>query len=275
MNIAIIGFGLIGGSLGKALKVKPQKYHITAIVRKKSAALLALKTKSADTASLNLQDVSKADIVVIATPVDLIIPIYKELIPIVKKGAVITDAGSVKYPIEQEIRKLSRRKGFISFVGSHPMSGKETNGLLNAQADLFKNANVVITDSIQKSKKNENAIANMWRDSGANIIRMSAQKHDELVALTSHLPHLMAFALNKIYKDKRSKDKKIEKIVAGSFYSAIRVASSSADMWAPIFKKNIKYIKSNLNAFIKELKKFEKNLNNQAKVKERILETQK
>jgi len=275
LNIAIIGFGLIGGSLGKALKVKPQKYHITAIVRKKSAAVLALKTKAADAVSLNLQDASKADIVVIATPVDLIIPIYKKLIPIVKKDAVITDAGSIKYPIEQEIKKLSRRKGFISFVGSHPMSGKETNGLLNAQADLFKNANVVITDSVKKSKQNENAIANMWRDSGANIIRMSAQKHDELVALTSHLPHLMAFALNKIYKDKRSKDKKIKKIVAGSFYSAIRVASSSADMWAPIFKKNIKYIKSNLTAFIKELKKFEKNLNNQAKVRERILETQK
>ncbi|MDR3049707.1 MAG: prephenate dehydrogenase [Elusimicrobiota bacterium] len=279
MKIAVIGLGLIGGSLCKALKSASKNERIIAIGRKKDALSAAIKMKAADEASLNLEAVSDADIIVIATPADNIVPIYKKLIPIVKKGAIITDAGGIKEPIERQIKSLYRfyRKSghAAAYVGAHPMSGKESNGFANSESGLFKNANVVITGSIPKSLKNENAIEKMWRQTGAKIVKMPSKKHDELVALTSHLPHLMAFALNKIYKDKRNKDKQIEKIVAGSFYSAIRVASSSADMWAPIFSANDKQIKKNLSAFIKELKNFETNLSSQTKTKKRILNAQK
>ncbi|MDR2860468.1 MAG: prephenate dehydrogenase/arogenate dehydrogenase family protein [Elusimicrobiota bacterium] len=279
MKIAILGLGLIGGSLGKSLKVfnnkvHNNKYRILGIGRKKDALNTAIKTGAVDEASLFLTDCFDADIIVIAMPVDLTVETYKKLISIVKKGAIITDVGSVKYSIEKEIEDINKKGNFASFVGAHPMSGKETNGLANSTADLFNKANVVITGSVKKSLKNENIVAQMWQDAGANIIKMSAKKHDELVALTSHLPHLMAFALHKIYKDKKSKDKDIEKILAGSFYSAIRVASSSADMWAPIFANNSANIKNNLNNFIKELNSLGKTLNNKIKVKKQILKTQ-
>jgi prephenate dehydrogenase len=115
----------------------------------------------------------------------------------------------------------------------------------------------------------------MWNDTGAKIIKMAAAQHDDFVALTSHLPHLMAFALNKTYKDKKAKNPQIEKILAGSFYSAIRVASSSADMWAPIFEDNEINIKKNLHGFIRELKKLEGTLGDKNKTKRQILNTQK
>jgi prephenate dehydrogenase len=278
LKVCIIGLGLIGASLGKALKYYSNDYHIIGIVRKRSSISAALKMKAADEVYTNLQRSSEANIVVIASPVDFTAAIYKELSSIVGKDTIITDTGSVKYSIEKQIRhyvEFNKNKSLPVFVGAHPMSGKETNGLINSDKDLFKNANVVITGSIKKSLKSENVIANMWKTAGSKIIKMPSKKHDELVSLTSHLPHLIAFALNKTYKDKKKKNPAIENIVAGSFYSAIRVASSSADMWAPIFEANREHTIKNLNSFVRELCVFQKNLSNKNKVRQLILKTQK
>ena len=280
MKVSIVGLGLIGGSLGRALKAynlksKTKKYEVLGIAKTKDVLKTALKMQAADKTSLSFMDLSDSDIVVIAVPVDKTVELYKQISGIVKEGAIISDVGSIKFSIEKEISRLNKNKKYAAFVGAHPMSGKETNGLINSEADLFKGANVVITGSVAKSIGNENIIAQMWRDAGARIIKIPSKKHDELVALTSHLPHLSAFALNKIYKQKRSKDKQIDAILAGSFYSAIRVASSSADMWAPIFEDNKANVLKNLRAFIAALKEFEKNLGSKEKMKELILKTQR
>jgi prephenate dehydrogenase len=280
-KVAIVGLGLIGGSLGKALRAfnhssKQKKYHVLGIARRKDILKAAVKKGAADKMSLFLSDASEADIVVIATPVDITVPIYEQLKTIVKKGAVITDVGGVKYHIQKSVSRIYKKGNAPAFVLAHPMSGKESNGIDNSEAGLFKNANVVITASIgAHPSKNEKLIAQMWIDSGAKIIKMTSKQHDNLVALTSHLPHLSAFALNKIYKDKKNKSPLIEKIVAGSFYSAIRVASSSADMWSPIFEYNKENIKENLNAYIKALHELEKTLDNKEKCRTKILETQR
>jgi prephenate dehydrogenase len=279
LKIAIVGLGLIGGSLGKTLKVynlktKENKYSVLGIARRKETLSQAIKIGAADETSLSLSSASGADIVVISTPVDFTASIYEKLSAIVKKETIITDVGSVKYSIEKAISKIYKKGKNPPFVFAHPMTGKEKNGLVNSEADLFENTNVVITASIEKSIKNENIIAQMWRDTGANIIKMSSKQHDNLVALTSHIPHLSAFALNKIYKDKKRKVPQIEKIVAGSFYSAIRVASSSADMWAPIFEYNKINIKENLRNYIEELKRLEKTLGDKEKSRKEILKTQ-
>ncbi|MDR2709275.1 MAG: prephenate dehydrogenase/arogenate dehydrogenase family protein [Elusimicrobiota bacterium] len=282
MKVAIIGLGLIGGSLAKALKnyndnTRQKKYEVLGIVRRRQTLKLALQTKSVDYAYLNLEDCRDADIVVIALPVDLIAPTYKELCAYLKSGAVVTDVGSVKNRICEEILKIQSSKDIKNppvFVGAHPMSGKETNGLKYAESDLFLNANVVITGSIKKSAKAEKIVEQMWKDAKAKIIKMAPKEHDNLVALTSHLPHLMAFALHKIYNDKKARDRQIEKILAGSFYSAIRVASSSADMWAPIFSYNTQNIIKNLNAFIKELNVLKASLKDKEQIKKQIKKTQ-
>ncbi|MCL2390885.1 MAG: prephenate dehydrogenase/arogenate dehydrogenase family protein [Endomicrobia bacterium] len=278
INVAIIGLGQMGGSLGLALKSKSagNKYYIIGIARKQETLKTALKIGAVDKVSLSLQDAKDCDIVVICTPVDTIVPIYKQLSKIVEKDTIITDTGSVKEEIEKQIKySLLTTHCSLPFVAVHPMAGKEKSGILSADAEMFKNANVIITGSFKKSEKNEKLVAKMWKDAGANIINMPAKKHDELVALTSHLTHCVAFSFNKIYKDVKKKNPEVDKITAGSFKSMVRVAASSADMWAPIFAANNKNIIKHLDAFIKELNVFKKILKSKGKVKREILNTQK
>ncbi|MDR3257117.1 MAG: prephenate dehydrogenase/arogenate dehydrogenase family protein [Endomicrobium sp.] len=276
LNICVIGLGQIGGSLGLALKDKSLKncYYIIGIDRKQATLNTALKLKAADEVSLSLHSAKNADIVVICTPVDTIVPLYKQLSNIVNKNTIVTDAGSVKYFIEKGIKDFLKKSNGISFVGSHPMAGREKNGIFSADANIFKNANVIITCSIKQSLKSETLVAQMWKDAGANIVKMPAKKHDELVAFTSHLPHVIAFLLNKIYKKTKKRNPQIDMLTAGSFKSMTRVAASSADMWAPIFTANSQNIEKYLDKFIKELSAFKQNLKNKQKVKKKILKMQ-
>jgi prephenate dehydrogenase len=278
LKVCIVGLGQMGGSLALALKKNSRSsknyYHITGIGRRKETLDAVLKLKAADEASLSLQSATDADIVVICTPVDTIVSLYGQLSKIVGKDTIITDAGSVKYSVEKGIRDAFKKNGGVSFIGSHPMAGKEKNGIFSADADMFKNANVVITSALKKSAENV-LVSQMWKDAGANIIKMSAKKHDELVAFTSHLPHIVAFLLNKIYKKTRKKIPQIDMLTSGSFKSITRVAVSSADMWAPIIAANSRNIEKYLNEFIEELDAFKQNLKDKQKVRKEILKTQK
>jgi prephenate dehydrogenase len=277
LNVSIVGLGQMGGSLGLALKNKAlrNRYHVTGISRKQDTLDIALKLKAADEVSLSLDAAKDADIVVICAPVDTIASIYKELINIVGTSTSITDTGSVKYSIEKDIKAYCKKNGLASFIGSHPMAGREKNGILSASADMFRNARVVITSGLKQSTKKENLIVKMWEDVGASVTKISAKKHDQLVAFTSHLPHVIAFLLNKSYKKIKQKNPQIEALMARSFESITRVAVSSADMWAPIFAANSKNIEKYLDEFIKELTFFKKNLKNKQKIKQEILKTQK
>jgi prephenate dehydrogenase len=265
LKVSIVGLGQIGGSLGLALK---GRYYVTGIAKKETLED-ALNIGAVDQGSLYLDGAKNSDIVVICTPVDTIVPIYRKLIKIVKRTAVVTDVGSVKYPIECEIKNINSR---ISFVGCHPMVGKEKNGLISASADMFTNAKVVITSQNSKSKK---IVAKMWKDAGAVTVKMSAKKHDDLVAFTSHIPHVIAFVLNKAYKNIKKKNPQIDDLAAGSFKSMTRVAISSAQMWAPIFASNSENVNKYLDKFIEELNIFKRTLNDEKKIKKEILKTQK
>lgn len=281
-KVAIIGLGQVGGSLGKALKLKPDKYFVIGIDKDASVLKTALKIAAADKTSLSPEAAKDADIVVICTPADTIARIYKSLSNIAKAGAVITDAGSVKESVERQItgggRSTKRRNAFslrLPFIGSHPMAGKEKNGIMSADAYMYKDAKVVIINSDKRLLKYERQVANLWKDAGSKIVKMRAKEHDGLVALTSHLPHIIAFALNKIYKRTQNKNPNAGALAAGSFKSMTRVAVSSADMWAPIFQMNSKNVGKYLKAFIKEMRIFEKSLSDKKKLKQKILETQR
>jgi prephenate dehydrogenase len=275
LKVCIIGLGQIGGSLGLALKKRHASYYIIGIARKKCSLNAALELKAVDETSLNLNAARNADIVVICTPVNTIAPLYRRLSGIVGSRTVITDAGSVKYSIEKEIRDSFIKNSAVSFVGSHPMAGREKNGILSADADIFEDANIVITGALGHLQKSKALVEQMWKCAGANIIKMPAKKHDELVAFTSHLPHAIAFLLRKIYKKVRKKNPQIDMLTAGSFESVTRVSVSSADMWAPIFEANDKNIEKYLDEFIKELNVFKLALKDRRKIKKEILNIQK
>jgi prephenate dehydrogenase len=272
-----VGLGQMGGSLSLALKKNDAPYYIIGIVRKKDSLKTAIKHKMVDEISLTLESAKNADIVVICTPVDAILPLYRKLCDIVvNENAIITDVGSVKHSIAREIKySFIEKKNVLPFVGVHPMAGKEKNGIFSADADMFKNANVIVTGLSKKLTKKEALIARMWEYAGANVFKMSAQKHDELVAFTSHLPHIVAFLLKKIYKKTKKKNSQIDILVANSFKSMTRVAVSSSDMWAPIFELNSKNIEKYLVEFVEELDSFKQILKNKQEIKKEILYIQK
>ena len=275
-KVCIIGLGQVGGSLGRALKLKSEKYFVIGIDKNPAVLKTAKKMKAADIVSSSLLAAKDSDIAVICAPVDSIFAIYNALSKIIKPEAIITDAGSVKLRItDNRVQTTNKIKTpYISFIGAHPMAGTEKNGIGASRADMYKDAKVVITNTDKRLLKQQKQVEDLWKDAGSVIVKMPPKKHDELVALTSHLPHIIAFALNKIYKQTQAKNKNIKFLTAGSFKSMTRVAVSSADMWAPIFQMNSKNIEKYLKVFIEELKIFKKNLNKKNKLKQKILACQ-
>jgi len=266
-TVAIIGVGLMGGSLGMALR--QHKYKVIGIGRNLKKLQIAKKTGAVDCFYNDIKYVSTADIIVICLPVDKIVETYKNLAKIVSDTAVICDIGSVKYNITKEINKIIKaHKKYPHFVGCHPMTGTEKSGIKNAYPDLYFNKSVVITD--KKENKKNLLIVKMWKDIGCNIVYIQPKKHDELVAFTSHLPHIIAFSFYKAFKEKLKKYPEIKSVTAGSFESLTRVAKSSSGIWLPIIKENKQNLKKLISEYSKQINLFSETFGNEKKLKNLI-----
>jgi prephenate dehydrogenase len=240
-TVAIIGVGLIGGSLGMALR-RSKRYRVLGIARRPSTLHEAKRLGAIDAGSTNLTDVYQADIVVLATPVDSIVPILQQIKPFLKSQAIVTDAGSVKGMLDQEIHG-------VRFVGAHPIAGSHKTGVKAARADLFRGATCVL---VPQDPSALGPVRRMWATTGARLVEMSARAHDGAVALTSHLPHLLAHALVQAVM-KRPNQKIMKALMAGSFRDATRVASSDPEQWAQIFQANLKNLRQAVRLFDREL----------------------
>ncbi|MBU0533544.1 MAG: prephenate dehydrogenase/arogenate dehydrogenase family protein, partial [Candidatus Omnitrophica bacterium] len=193
-KIAIIGVGLIGGSIGLAAKKKKLTSKVIGIGRSELSLKKALKKKAVDEISLDKSKVKDADLVIIATPVGKIVSLVKELIPYLKKGTIITDVGSTKREIMDDIHKFLPQG--ISFMGGHPLAGSEKNGVEFADSNLFeKSICFLIPYNNQNATKSFKKLKSFWKKLGANTIIISAEEHDFLMAGISHLPHIIAVAL--------------------------------------------------------------------------------
>lgn len=269
-KIAIIGVGLMGGSLGLALKryngKNKKQYEILGIGRNKKKLQKAKKLGAIDGFSVDTASVCDADIIFICSPVDTVVDIYKTVSKFVKKGAVVADIGSIKGSIENDIESLRKKnKNLPEFVGCHPMAGTEHSGVDFAEAHLYEDAVTIITSN--KNAKGTKAVAKIWKDTGCKVIYMSATDHDKYAAFTSHLPHIIAFVYYKIFKEKCNKDKNIKNLVAGSFNSITRVAKSSSEMWIPIFLNNKKVLKVLSQQLCNEIKNFVTDFDNEKRLK--------
>lgn len=239
-NVCILGVGLIGGSLGQALRRRG--YHITGVGRSLSSLRQAKRLRAVDDFSTDLRSVRTADVVVLCVPVDKIVAFGKKVRPLMKKGAILTDAGSVKKEVVAKLR------GPL-FVGGHPIAGSEKSGVQNAQPTLFKGAVCVLTrDSAKKAALNR--VAGLWRAAGAKVIVTSAAEHDRVLALTSHLPHLMAFALISLAQ----KDKAARAFLGPSFNEVTRIAASDPHIWTGILTMNRPELARRTNQFISTLR---------------------
>ena len=195
MHILIIGLGLIGGSLGLALKKASwRKAEITGYVRRPEIGNFALNIGAVDRISSNLEDeVGKSDLIIISTPVLTVKDIFIRIAPLLPDTCIVTDTASTKQQIMKWAGEIFPAN--VSFIGGHPMAGKDESGIQYADAELFLNSAYCITSETETKQVAEDMLTDMISTIGANVMKIDAQEHDNLVAGISHLPILISVAL--------------------------------------------------------------------------------
>ena len=250
-TVAIVGVGLIGGSLGMALR-KSRRYRVIGIGRNIRRLREAKRRGAVDRIATQLSAAAAADLVVIASPVDTIAPTFKRLLPYLKPGAVVSDVGSVKGSVMEQIAQVKHPRS-IHFVGAHPLAGSHETGVKAAHSRLFERSTVVLVPEPHAPLK---PLKSLWRAVGANVVVLAAAEHDRAVALISHLPHLVAHALVHLLANQRDRRRLIP-LLAGSFRDATRVAASDAEQWRQILHANRQPLKRSLQSFRRELSRLE------------------
>ena len=254
-RITIIGLGLIGGSLALAIKEKKLAKEVVGVSRRKSTTRFAVKEKIVDFATLDLKEgVKDSDFVIIAAPVFKILEIAGTIAPFLKKGAIVTDAGSTKRYIVKGIEKI-RLKGAY-FAGSHPIAGSEKSGIEYADKDLFKGAYCIITKTSNTNKKALDKIKRFWKALEMKVITMPLDRHDRLLSKISHLPHAVSVSLV------NSAGRKDIGLAAGGFRDTTRIASGEPGLWKDIFLTNRENLIKDIRMLKKELSKIEAALKN-------------
>ena len=255
-KITLVGVGLLGGSLGLALRRRKLAKEIAGYVRREASIKDCERAGATDYATTDLlAAVSGADLVVLCTPLAQMKPIVKQMLPALKRGAIVTDVGSVKASVVKDVEALIHKAG-AHFVGSHPMAGGEKQGVLAARADLFGCAVCVVTPTRKTNPAALRKVETLWKDVGARLLCTSPDKHDALVSRSSHLPHLMAATLANLVLDPKL-PKEQAKLCATGFRDTTRVASGSPEMWRDIALTNRKHIARTLTRFMADLGKFQ------------------
>ena len=246
MKLAIIGVGLIGGSLGLCLKDKlGDKIFITGLCRSETSMQLAMKLGAVDLATSDLKKVVEdADIVFLSPPVLQIVPMVKKILPYLKSGAILTDAGSTKKFISQELEKILPQD--IFYIPGHPMTGREKSGVEAASKNLFQNKAYVIIEDKNIPPEIYDKLMQVLRLTDAKFIGLEIDKHDRCASIISHVPHVTAAALVTLLNRAGDDLPSCLKLIGGGFKDTTRIASSNADMWADICMTNADAISANL-----------------------------
>ena len=245
-RVAIVGVGLLGASLGLALKERKLARHVAGVGRSNSPSLqIALEKGAIDSAHTDpAAGAAAADLVVLCTPIRQFPDMLKAIAPALKPGALVTDVGSTKQQVMTWAAALLPPA--VQFVGSHPMAGSEQRGPEAARADLYDGTYCFICGGAAEAATR---IAALWHALGVRTKRIDAARHDQLVAAISHLPHAAAFTL--VNTAARFPD--ALPAIAGGFIDTTRVASSDVTMWTDIFLTNPDAVTSLLDEYIADL----------------------
>lgn len=236
-TLAIIGVGLIGGSLSMGLKKVGAVKHVIGYGRSVDNLRLAKKLGVIDSIAASAGEaVRAADIVIIATPVGAMPQLFFEISPAITADKIISDVGSVKSGIVCAARDCLGAM-LPRFVPAHPVAGKEHSGVSAASAALYKNHKVVITATAETSAQAVETIEKMWQAVGAGVVHLGVEEHDRVLSITSHLPHLLAYAMVDLFATSKDRDK-CGQMIAGGFYDSTRLASSDPVMWRDICEMN-------------------------------------
>lgn len=251
-KLAIIGVGLIGGSLAQALKKADYVGEVTGFTRRPDQLQHAVDLEILDFGAVSIsQAVDSADMIVLSTPVAAMKDIFPQIADAASKNAVITDVGSVKQSI---ISEASNSLGihYKNFVPGHPIAGAELSGPDASYAELFADHRVVLTPVEETSREAVDKVDDMWAAAGAKVVEMDASSHDEIFAACSHVPHLLAYSLvDSLIR--RDDHETIFKFAAGGFRDFTRIASSDPVMWRDICVGNKEAIVRVLNQYRDDL----------------------
>lgn len=236
-RLAVVGVGLIGGSLARILREKGEAGEIVGIGRGVANLQRAVELGVIDRYE---QDIKKgvlaADMVFLATPVCTIADIVSEIAPVLQSGAIVTDGGSVKEEITQRCEQLL--SGDKYFVGGHPIAGTEKSGVDASFSSLYKGKRCILTPTATTNARALAKVSRMWELAGSEVVLMDPGKHDKVLAAISHLPHMVAYSLVNAVGDYDGCDENILKYSAGGFRDFTRIASSDPVMWRDIALQN-------------------------------------
>ncbi len=251
-TIAFIGFGLIGGSIAKALKKSHPEYVLIAWNPHIDKVTAAVGDGVIDLALSSLTDpaLSEADIVLLCAPVESNSRNMETILPLLKDDVIISDIGSVKTDIHETAIRLGIED---RFVGGHPMAGSERTGYYASKDYLLENAYYIITASDKADPARIEAMVELAKDTGGIPIRMDYREHDRVVAAVSHVPHVIAASLVRLVRDSDNPEQLMKTIAAGGFKDITRIASSSPDMWQQICMTNTENITDLLQKYIEAL----------------------
>jgi 3-phosphoshikimate 1-carboxyvinyltransferase len=245
----IIGLGLIGGSLAKALKLSRQCGQIVGYDRDFSEAQAGYEAGIVDKAVDNLVDaVFEADLIVLAVPVKAMEKVLMDIAPFIAENTLITDVGSTKGNVVEAARRVF---GEVppGFVPGHPIAGSEKSGVAAADHTLFENHKVILTPLAESSFESVKVFTQMWESTGAEVLVMEVDKHDEVLAATSHLPHMLAFSLVDTLAQEQDNNTDIFRYAAGGFRDFTRIAGSDPTMWHDICLANKQALLSQLDRY--------------------------
>jgi prephenate dehydrogenase len=260
-QITLVGVGLLGGSLGLAAKKRRLASRVIGFVRRQASVAECEQAGACDKAEVNLEAaVRGSDLVILCTPLAQMRELAERMLPAIKREAVITDVGSVKGSVLGDLEPLFAKAGAF-FVGSHPMAGAEKTGVSAANSELFQKAVCAVTPTGATNADALQRVEDFWRSVGALPIRMSADKHDDLVSRSSHLPHVVAAELaNYVLSPVHPKEQAM--LCANGFRDTTRIASGSPEMWRDICLANRVNLARVLGVFIEDLHEFQIALNN-------------
>ncbi|HSH94257.1 MAG TPA: prephenate dehydrogenase/arogenate dehydrogenase family protein [Roseimicrobium sp.] len=255
-KISLVGVGLLGGSIGLSVRRRRLAARVEGFVRRAASITECEQTGAVDKATRVLgQAVQDADLIIFCTPIAQMRELAEEMLHTMKRGAIVTDVGSVKGSVVEDLESLIAGAGG-HFIGSHPMAGAEKMGVNAARHDLFENALCVLTPTAKTPAGVTQKIEAFWNDIGAKPMRMTPELHDELVSRSSHLPHVVAAELAN-YVLSPAHQKQQAQLCASGFRDSTRIASGSPEMWRDISLANRKNLARVLGVFIEDLQEFQ------------------
>ncbi len=251
-KIAFIGLGLMGGSMARGIKRSHPHVTIMAYMRTRSKLDQAKKDGIIDIVLSEPGDkrLKECDLIFLCTPVEYNAAYLARLKPLLKPGALITDIGSTKSDIHRHVQELHMESVFI---GGHPMAGSEKTGYENSSDHLLENAYYIITPTAQSRQEDIDRLVAVARTMGSIPIVLDYNRHDQITAAISHLPHIVASTLVNLVKDSDKEDELMKRLAAGGFKDITRIASSSPEMWQQICMTNRDNLAHILRSYITSL----------------------